>query len=176
VLFTIAQDLRQMQVNASIAEAEIGRIKVGQRFEFTVDAYPGRPFVGEVVQVRLHPQTTQNVVNYTVVARAPNPEMLLLPGMTATANIIIEETEPVLVVPTSALRFRPPGESRTGATRLYVYEGGQALPVQVETGPTDSGFIAVTGEGLNEGASVVLGLSDQGREKSPTGGRTLGLF
>jgi HlyD family secretion protein len=177
VLFTIAQDLRQMQVNASVAEAEIGRIRVGQRFEFTVDAYPGKPFVGEVIQVRLHPQNTQNVVNYTVVARAPNAEMLLLPGMTATASIIIEETEPALVVPTAALRFRPPGESRTGATRIYVYEGGQAIPVPVEAGAADGGFTAVRGEGLRERTSVILGLSDNGRQVAPSsGGRTLGLF
>ncbi len=176
VLFTIAQDLRQMQVNASVSEAEIGRIKIGQRFEFTVDAYPGKDFAGEVVQVRLNPQTTQNVVNYIVVVRAPNPHLQLLPGMTATANFIIDETEPVLVVQTAALRFRPPGESRSGATRLYALDAGQLRPVQVETGPTDSGFTAVTGEGLYKGARVILGLADQGRQEPAGEGRTLGLF
>lgn len=127
VLYTIAQDLREMQVNVSIPEAEIGRIRGGQRVEFTVDAYSDRTFGGEVLQVRMQPQTTQNVVTYTVVVTAPNPDLLLLPGMTATANVIVDESETTLAVPTAALRFRlpdeprgpPPGCSSSATARSY---------------------------------------------------------
>ncbi len=176
ILFTIAQDLRQMQVNTSVSEAEIGRIKVGQQFEFTVDAYPGQPFKGEVVQIRLQPQTTQNVVSYTVVARAANIDLLLLPGMTATASIIIRRSEPRLVVPTAALRFRPPGEPRLDFARIYVHDGRQAVPVSVEIGISDRGFTSIEGKGLVEGQHVVMGLADKNTQSAGTGGKTIGIF
>jgi HlyD family secretion protein len=178
VLFTIAQDLREMRVNTAIAEAQIGRIREGQRFEFHVDGYRDRLFVGEVTQVRLQPQTSQNVVNYTVVASAPNPDQILLPGMTATANIIVSRSEPVLAVPSNALRFRPPGVSRAGEDRIYVLRGGEAVAVPVQLGATDSGFTSVQGDGLEEGDQVILGVADQrGAGPEPSGTRSfLGLF
>lgn len=163
VLFTIAQDQRQMQVMATVSEADIGRIRLGQKLEFTVDAYPGRMFRGEIVQIRVQPHSVQNVVAYTVVANAQNADLLLLPGMTATSNIITNRTEPVLAVPSAALRFRPPGESRQGAPRIYVLDGNQAVPVEVTIGTNDSGFTEVRGDGLAEGVQVVTGLADMRR-------------
>ncbi|MBU6272090.1 MAG: efflux RND transporter periplasmic adaptor subunit, partial [Betaproteobacteria bacterium] len=107
-LFVIARNLRDMQVDTSIDEAEIGRIRVGQRATFTVDSYPGRSFSGEVRQVRKAALTVQNVVTYTVVVATPNPDLALIPGMTANVRVITDTRESVLKVPNAALRFRPP--------------------------------------------------------------------
>jgi HlyD family secretion protein len=107
-LFTIAGDLRQMQVQASVDEADIGKIKVGQGATFTVDAYPDTVFSGEVVQIRLNPVVNQNVVSYDVVLGVPNPELRLMPGMTANLTIAVVRKEDVLQVPAAALRFVPP--------------------------------------------------------------------
>jgi HlyD family secretion protein len=108
-LFVIAQDLRQMQVDASIDESEVGRIQVGQRATFTVDSFPGRTFRGEVSQVRKAAQVVQNVVTYIAVISASNPDGGLFPGMTANVRIIVDTRENVLKVPNAALRFRPAG-------------------------------------------------------------------
>ncbi|MFH1159491.1 MAG: efflux RND transporter periplasmic adaptor subunit [bacterium] len=109
-LFTIANDLTKMQVQASVDEADIGKILVGQAVTFTVDAYTGQTFEGKVSQIRLLPTVVQNVVNYTVIIDVPNPEMKLLPGMTANITIVVEEVTNVLKVPSVALRFNPPQE------------------------------------------------------------------
>jgi HlyD family secretion protein len=109
-LFTIANDLTKMQVQASIDEADIGKIQVGQEVTFTVDAYDDLTFSGTVRQVRLMPVVTQNVVNYTVIIDVPNPELKLLPGMTANITVLIQEVKDVLKAPSAALKFTPPQE------------------------------------------------------------------
>ena len=109
-LFTIANDLTKMQVQASIDEADIGKIRVGQEVTFTVDAFDNQSFSGSVRQVRLQPTVLQNVVNYTVIIDVPNPDLKLLPGMTANITVKISEVTGVLRVPTAALRFNPPQE------------------------------------------------------------------
>jgi HlyD family secretion protein len=106
-LFTIANNLRDMEVDASIDEADIGNIKDGQVASFTVDAYPDSTFQGTVKQVRLSPVIVQNVVTYDVIISVYNPNMLLKPGMTANVTITVEHRENVLKVPSSALRFKP---------------------------------------------------------------------
>ena len=106
-LFTIAKDLREMQVEVSVDEADIGRIEDGQRVVFSVDTFPSREFEGRVRQIRLSPVTTQNVVTYTVVVDTANPNLVLLPGMTANVRVIVEERRDVLKLPNAALRFRP---------------------------------------------------------------------
>lgn len=108
VLFTIAQDLRVMQVETAVDEADIGRIRVGQPVIFTVDAYPGRTFEGRVEQVRRKPEEVQNVVTYTVIVSAANPRADLLPGMTANVQVVLNRRDGVLRVPNAALRFQPP--------------------------------------------------------------------
>ncbi len=112
-LFTIAQDLRKMQVDTNVDEADIGRVLVGQRVIFTVDAFPGREFTGQVEQIRKAPQTIQNVVTYTVVVSAENQDQQLLPGMTANVQVVIDERQAALKVPNAALRFRP-SSTKTG--------------------------------------------------------------
>jgi HlyD family secretion protein len=110
-LFVIAKDLRDMQVETSIDEADVGRIRVGQRASFTVDAFPGRSFAGAVKTVRKAAQNVQNVVTYIAIISANNDRGELLPGMTANVRITTDNRESVLKAPNSALRFRPPGEA-----------------------------------------------------------------
>ncbi|MBC7803889.1 MAG: efflux RND transporter periplasmic adaptor subunit, partial [Candidatus Parcubacteria bacterium] len=109
VLFTIAQDLRDMQVEAAIDEADVGRLRVGQQASFTVDAFPRRNFAGEIRQVRKSPVNVQNVISYTVVISAANPDQSLLPGMTANVRVVVDSRDKVLKVANAALRFRPGG-------------------------------------------------------------------
>ena len=116
-LFTIAQDLTKMQVDTNVAEADVGRVQVGQRASFTVDAFPGRTFQGEVIQIRKAAQVLQNVVTYDVVVSAPNGDLVLLPTMTANVRIVTDQKDSVLKVPNAALRFRPPGVEAEQAQR-----------------------------------------------------------
>jgi HlyD family secretion protein len=111
VLFTIAQDLSKVEVKISVDEADVGQVQEGQKVRFTVDAYPDDTFEGVVTQVRKQPTTEQNVVAYTVIAQADNPQTKLLPGMTANADIVIETRPNVLKVPAAALRWSPPSEN-----------------------------------------------------------------
>lgn len=106
-LIKIAQDLSKMQIDTSFAEADIGNIKVGQAVKFNVDAFPNRSFNGVVKQLRLNPTVTSNVVTYNVVVSVDNPEQILLPGMTAYVNIMVNKHDNVLLVPNAALRFKP---------------------------------------------------------------------
>ena len=115
-LFTIANDLKAMSVHGKIDEADIGRLKVGQVARFTVDAYPDRTFAGRVTQIRKSPEIVQNVVTYTAIISAPNPELLLFPGMTAMLRIVVSDTGETLKIPNQALRFQPqPSGSASGA-------------------------------------------------------------
>jgi HlyD family secretion protein len=106
-LFTIAQDLTKMQVVANVDEADIGQVKEGQKVTFTVDAYPDDNFIGTIKQIRLLAVTTSNVVTYSVVVDAPNPDLKLKPGLTASIIAYTQEVENVLSVPVKALRFKP---------------------------------------------------------------------
>lgn len=114
-LFTIAQDLTRMQVEAAVDEADIGRLREGMAATFTVDAFPGQSFRGQIVQIRKAPQVVQNVVAYTTVIAVSNPDGTLMPGMTANVRIHVDRRDDVLRVPNAALRFRPPGEGGSDA-------------------------------------------------------------
>ncbi len=109
VIFTIAQDLRKMEVHTNVAESDIGRLKPGMRVSFTVDAYPGEPFRGAIRDIRNAAQVVQNVVTYDAVIDVGNPDLKLKPGMTATVSIVTDRRRDVLAVPNTALRFRPDG-------------------------------------------------------------------
>src|SRR5213596_3836267 len=113
VLFTIAQDLTKMQVETSVDEADIGRVKLNDQATFTVDAFPNETFVGRVTQIRKAAQVVQNVVTYTVVVAVDNPSGRLLPGMTANVKLVVAQKPSVLKVPNAALRFRPSGVEAT---------------------------------------------------------------
>jgi len=114
-LFVIANDLTRMQANASIDEADIGRVRPGQAVSFRVDAYPERIFAGRVEQVRLQPVAVQNVVTYNTIISVENADLRLMPGMTATVSVVVRSREGVLRAPASALRFRPEGFDAPGA-------------------------------------------------------------
>jgi len=148
-LFTIANDLTQMRVEAKVDEADIGQLVNGQRVEFTVDAFPGRKFSGEVTEIRLQPTTTNNVVTYTVVIGAPNPENILKPGMTANATFFVTEKKDILLVPGKAVRFNPdPATLAAYMPPMGGGDGAQASPpampqmgegaMQVKKGGNDS--------------------------------------
>jgi len=109
VLFTIARDLRDMQVEAAIDEADVGRLRAEQAATFTVDAFPRRSFSGQIRQIRKSPVNVQNVISYTVVISAANPDQSLLPGMTANVRVVVDSREQALKVANAALRFRPAG-------------------------------------------------------------------
>jgi len=116
VIFTIAQDLRKMEVHTNVAESDIGRLKPGMRVSFTVDAYPGEPFRGSIRDIRNAAQVVQNVVTYDAVIDFANDDLKLKPGMTATVSIVTDRRQDVLSVPNTALRFRPEGLPPPGAS------------------------------------------------------------
>ena len=180
-LFQIAQDLARMQIDTSVAEADIGRIEVAQSVNFTVDAFPGRRFEGKVRQVRLNPTTQQNVVTYNVVVAVSNPDLVLLPGMTAYVSFVIGRRERALLAPNAALRFRPDGADRergsarantSGETRaadaprtrhpqssntaVYVVRGNALVKVPVQTGISDGRSTEITGGEIKAGDEVVV--------------------
>ena len=147
VLFTIAQDLRDMQVEAAIDEADVGRLRVGLPASFAVDAFPRRNFAGEIRQIRKSPQNVQNVVSYTVVISAANPDLALLPGMTANVRVAVENRASALRVPNAALRWRPAGaldvRAPNDAPAQPQQAGGQGAQefrnrIQQELKPTDA--------------------------------------
>jgi HlyD family secretion protein len=154
-LFVIAQDLRDMQVNLSIDEADIGRVAIGQPVTFTVDTFPDRKFSGKVVQIRKYPVVTENVTTYVVIASASNPNLALLPGLTANATIVLEAKDNVLKVPSAALRFRPKG-ARFSGSAVWVLRPPGLVERRVQVGLSDTAFTEVKGD-LREGESVVLG-------------------
>jgi HlyD family secretion protein len=224
VLFVIANDLTQMQVNASIDEADIGRVKTGQDVTFRVDAFPDQTFHGRLEQVRLQPVTAQNVVTYNTIVAVDNKDLRLMPGMTATVSVVIQERKDALRLPAAALRFRPEGyEDKRGAGRVRpAAESGRAAgdrggvapaaggppergprpeassaapadraapsegrggpgrpgtvfvpgpdgkpqPQRVRLGISDGRFVEVL-EGLQDGQTVVTGVEDGSRPRTP---------
>lgn len=172
-LFKIAQDLSKMQIDTNFAEADIGDIRVGQTVRFTVDAFENRHFRGEVKQIRLNPTTVSNVVTYDVVVNVNNPEQILLPGMTAYVNITVAERKNVLLVPNSALCFKPSTdeqvESPAGDTGKNVagnsgtVQGGKPAAKPASGGPRDTfpgKVYVVLGNGKLKPVSLTVGITD----------------
>lgn len=175
-LFTIAQDLTNMQVVADVDEADIGDVKEGERVTFTVDAYPDDTFEGEVKQVRQEATTTNNVVTYEVVISAPNADLKLKPGLTANVTIYTAERKGVLSVPSKALRFTPQKETvgkmkivdvANAKNKVWTIEGNSIVAHKVNIGMTDGTNTQIVG-GIAEGTKVVTGLKvTGGEEKMP---------
>jgi len=180
IIFAIANDLTKMQIDANVAEADVGVVKIDQNVDFTVDAFPMQTFHGKVVQVRNAPITVQNVVTYDTVIGVSNPDFKLKPGMTANVSIVIAHKDDVLQIKNAALRYRPPDATlvetrRTGTSRMgrpaqgrsggvpegtertvYVLPSGASRPqpAQIKTGISD-GVVTEVVEGLKEGDRVV---------------------
>jgi len=157
-LFVIANDLTRMQVKASIDEADIGRVRAGQAVSFRVDAYPDQTFEGNVEQVRLQPITNQNVVTYDTLIAVVNPDQRLMPGMTATVSVVIQENKGALRVPAAALRYRPESFTERGRFVFVAGTAGPPQPVKVKTGLSDGQFTEVL-EGVAEGTKVITGVA-----------------
>jgi HlyD family secretion protein len=155
-LFTIAEDLTKMQVEADVDEADLGQVKLGQHVTFTVDAYPNETFAGTVSQIRISPKVTNNVVTYTVIVNAPNPDEKLFPGMTASIRINIQSEEGILV-PMEAVQFNV--ETRLIAS-LRVKSNGKIEERTVQTGISD-GVSIIVHSGIAEGEEVIV--SEKGK-------------
>ncbi len=182
-LFKIANDLREMEVHGKIDEADVGRLRVGQTAEFTVDAYPDRTFRGQVLQIRKSPEVVQNVVTYTAITSAPNPDLLLLPGMTAQLRVVVSESGDVVKIPDQALRFRPSGsvvassqrslnETDSGSATVWVVgRDGQPSPVAVKLGARDDAAAALLEGALDESQQVIIGTANSKNRRSYFGVR-----
>ncbi|KAA6299804.1 MAG: hypothetical protein EZS26_004060, partial [Candidatus Ordinivivax streblomastigis] len=141
----IAEDLTKMQVEADVDEADLGQVKLGQLVTFTVDAYPGETFEGTVSQIRISPKVTNNVVTYTVIVNAPNPDEKLFPGMTASIRINIRSEEGILV----------PIEALSKEKTLRVKSNGKMEERTVQTG-IDDGISIVARSGVKEGEVIIV--------------------
>ena len=163
-LFQIAKDLSQMQIDTSVAEADIGHLRLDQTVHFMVDAFPERDFAGTVKQVRLNPTIQQNVVSYNVIVAVPNDDGALLPGMTANVRFAVSQKKDVLRVPNAALRYKPGEDADSGksASRqpgkqpVYRLENGKPVPAYVKIGITDNTFTEVVEGEIKEGDKVVV--------------------
>jgi len=183
VLFTIAENLAQMEVQVDVDEADVAQVQVGQQASFTVDGYPGRAFNAVVKQVRYGPETVQGVITYKTLLSVDNSDLALRPGMTATADITVKKIDNVVLVPNAALRFSPPAPAETaksggslisrlfprpprasrprdttdvkGKQRIYVLRDGQPEAVSVTTGSTDGIMTEIADNNIEVGKEVV---------------------
>ena len=160
-LFNIAQDLTKMQIDSSVAEADIGKIQVGQPVEFTVDAYPDRTFQGKVSEIRNAPITVQNVVTYDVVVKVENPELKLKPGMTANVSIIVSSKKDILRISNAALRFRPSEKPDVTAKKvkgsgIWALENNKLKRIAITTGISDGTYTELLSGEIREGQEVVV--------------------
>jgi len=164
-LFTIAQDLTEMQVDTSVDEADIGKVQDGQEAEFTVDAYPESPFHGTVHDIYNQPLIVQNVVTYDAIIRVKNPDLKLKPGMTANITIKVGHSKNAVKLPNAALRFspeKPPGqevsaksEKEKGA-QVWILRNGKLVPVPVTLGLSEGSYTEVLAGDLSPGDEVVI--------------------
>ncbi|MBF0633948.1 MAG: efflux RND transporter periplasmic adaptor subunit, partial [Nitrospinae bacterium] len=167
-LFTIAQDLTKMQIDTNVNEADIGKIREGQKVAFTVDAYPDETFNGYVSQVRNAPVTVQNVVTYDVVIRVDNSDFRLKPGMTANASIITARKDGVTKVPNAALRFKMGEREKTRGEKkgygVWILENGQPKRVMVKLGVGDGTFTEIVKGDIAEGQEVIVDAPSSGKK------------
>jgi HlyD family secretion protein len=185
VLFTLAEDLTKMELHVNVDEADIGQVKEGQAATFTVDAYPNQTFDAQITQVRYGSSTTDGVVTYETILSVDNKDMMLRPGMTATADIIVSNVEDVIAIPNAALRFEmpettekengsvlssllphPPGsvtkQKETeivsgGSRQIYVLQYGNPVPVSITTGATNGVLTEVLSGDVAEDTPVIVG-------------------
>ncbi len=194
-IYVIADDMKKVQVQASVAEADIGRITEGMNVSFTVDAHRTDRFRGKVFQIRLSPTTVQNVVTYTVMIDAENPGNKLLPGMTANVTFDIAQYRDILKIPNAALRFTPPADAAAAAkpaettapaadpsapklprgerrkeqqNRVWIATPAGLVAVQVTADATDGSWTRLSKGDLTEGQEVIIGIIAEGGDASPT--------
>ncbi|MCX6051672.1 MAG: efflux RND transporter periplasmic adaptor subunit [Campylobacterales bacterium] len=177
ILFKIAQDLREMQIDANFAEADIGKIRVGQNVNFNVDAFADQTFKGEVSQIRLNAVTTSNVVTYDIVVAVDNPKKILLPGMTAYVTVIEDQHSNVLLIPNAALRFRSTDDKKakfkakkdnhiSDATKghIFILKDEQLKKIYISIGITDGKYTEVTEGAIEAGDQVIVSENNSERD------------
>jgi HlyD family secretion protein len=189
ILFTLAEDLSQLELHVDVDEADVGRVRVGQSARFTVDAYPERSFEARITQIRFAPKTVQGVVTYETLLALDNPDLALRPGMTATAEIVVGRVDDALLLPNAALRFEPPavpvGAQRSPVSRLipgppgrrnarntapaqgasrnvWVLRDGEPVAVAVSLGDTNGRVTQVVAGDIAEGTPVIVGTATGG--------------
>ena len=177
-LFTIANDLKKMQLQANVDEADIGLIQLEQNVYFNVDAYPDQNFTGVVQQLRMQPMTTNNVVSYAVMIDAPNEDLKLLPGMNANINIIVKEVKDIIKIPISALNFSPghlqkdldsisvqkqkDSLATLGQSMVFVLHNSSLTPIIIKTGLSDGIKTEVKSGDLTTKSQLVVGVKQNG--------------
>lgn len=173
-LFTVAKDLTKMQIEVSVSEADIGKVKVGQKVQYSLDGYPNETFAGKVSQVRLSPTTVSNVVTYTVIVQINNDDGKLKPGMTANVSIITNQKSNVLSVENAALRFTPVEITEGKKFKeqgIWLLKDNKPTRVNIKIGVTDSENTEIISDKINEGDDVIIGSlkkkSTQGMGRPP---------
>lgn len=180
VLFTIAKDLRSMQIDTSVGESDVGKLRKGMRAIFTVDAYPGHQFSGVVRQIRNAAQTVQNIVTYDAVIDVANPDLKLKPGMTANVEFIVDQEKDVVRIPNGALLFHPDPKllkelhvaagspanipSQTSRTTVWVLHSGKPEPVSITSGITDGSVTQLVQGNIRPGEEVITDMSAKSKQ------------
>ena len=163
-LFSVAQDLTQMQIEASVSEADIGKVKVGQEVTYTLDGYQDSVFDGKVLQVRIALTTVQNVVTYTVIIKVDNEDMKLIPGMTANVSIITSKKSDVLSVPNSAIKFTPYTDGNRPKYKeqgIWILKNKKPERITIKSGASDDTHTEVISDEIHENDFVIVGIKGQ---------------
>lgn len=157
-LFTIAQDLKKMQIEVNVSEADIGKVKEGQDVEYTLDGYPDSVFYGKVTQVRLDSTVTSNVVTYTVIVSVKNDDLKLKPGMTANVSIVTSRNEDVMCAPSIALKYTPEVNGpKYKSQGIWILEKGKPLRIDIKLGASDDSNVEIISNKLKLGDDVIIG-------------------
>ena len=170
-LFEVAKDLTKMQIETSVSEADIGRIKVGQEATYTLDGYQDKKFYGEVTQVRLASTTTNNVVTYTVIVSVDNTEGFIIPGMTANVSIKVGEAKDVLVVENRAFKFSMDDAKKYEKQGIWILTPSGAKRYEVEIGLSDDNKSQIISKDIKVGDKVIISSGDSKKKQMPKGGR-----
>lgn len=171
-LFTIAQDLKKMQIEVNVSEADIGKVKEGQKAEYTLDGYPDATFHGVVTQVRLNSTTTSNVVTYTVIVSVDNEDLKLKPGMTANVSIITSQNRDVLCVPSVALKYTPETTGQKYKEQgVWVLEKNEPVRIPIKEGASDDSNVQIITNKLKVGDKIIVGSTGKTGKAVPSGRR-----
>lgn len=171
-LFSVAQDLTKMQIEASVSEADIGKVKKEQNVEYTLDGYPDETFIGKVTQVRISPTTVSNVVTYSVIIDVENEDMKLIPGMTANVSIITSKKEDILCAKNAALKFTPNTDGKGekfDKQGIWLLADGKPKRIEIETGANDDSYTEVISNDLKDGDRVIVSIEEKGKKKTSQG-------
>jgi len=171
-LFEVAEDLTKMQIETSVSEADIGKIKVGQEADYTLDGYPNKTFKGKVTQVRLASTTTNNVVTYTVIVSVDNSDGFAIPGMSANVSIITGQVKDVFVIDNKALKFSPENNTQKYENQgIWVLRGNEPVRYDVELGLSDDNKTQIISDKIQEKDKVIVGSTEKKKKKQSSGMR-----